>query len=286
LRKGAPALAKLMDGSPLRHARVSCGRAELFGHRLTVLAMMQPEVFQDMKALLGAQKGGVGLINRMLVGQASAPPNLASLSNLGLSPGVRTDYEERGAALLDKTIELVLKREARPTLRLDAGAERRLLNIVAEVISTRRDPTLADVGEYASRHAERVLRLAAALHVFNHGPTGEVQVDSVEAAHQIGLWSIESYAHLVTVLPKPSQVEQDAALVEVELFKAVRLYGLVFKLSVLRRLSPNIGLTRSRLDCAIPLLARAGKVSLEQVGRELMLRVHLPPAPWLSFNSR
>ncbi len=286
LRNGAPALAKLMDGSPLRHARVSCGRAELLGHRLTVLAMMQPEVFQDMKALLGAQKGGVGLVNRMLVGRAGAPPSPAALSSLGLSPVVRAGYEERGALLLDKTIELVLKREARPTLHLAAGAERRLIDVMGEVASTRRDPKVGDVSEYASRHAERVLRLAGAFHVFNHGPTGEVQVESVEAAHQVGLWSIDTYGELTTVPPKPTQSEQDAARVEDALNKVAFRYGPRLPLSSLRRMSPNIGLTKARFDRALPLLAGAGKIELfMQEGAEMVF-VNQPSARWLSFNSR
>ncbi len=286
LKHGASTLAKLVDGAPLFQARVYRGRAALKDHRLTVLAMMQPDVFDDVKALLGVGKGGVGLINRFLLGWANPSPGCVSMSGPALTPAVRTGYENRVNALLGETIESVLTRRSRPMLHPDRHAERRVLDIADQVALSRRDPSLSDASEYVSRHTERIIALAGAIHVLQHGAEGEIQLESIEAAHRIGLWSISSFIDLTQVQPKPTQTEQDAARIEEALFKAAYAIGPTFNLSVLRDLSPNIGLTPARFNRALPLLAGSGKVTLSRYGRETWASVNPPSAPWLSFNSR
>jgi hypothetical protein len=64
------------------------------------------------------------------------------------------------------------------------------------------------------------------------------------------------------------------------------MYGPKFQLSVLRRLSPNIGLTKARFDRALPLLARSGKVTVYMEGREDWAFVNLPLVPQPFFLSR
>lgn len=283
LRNGAPTLAKLIDGSPLQHARISRGRAALQNHRFTMLGMARPNVF-DSNILLGSGKGGIGLINRFLVGQASCPPYRSAMPTFGLSPEIFSRYEECVSALLDRTIDIVLTGDARPTLRMDKSALRRFVQIAGEMTAARSDPDLTGVGEYISRHGERVLRVAGALHVFHHGTAEDVRLESIEAAHQIGLWSIRSYADLANAPPKPTQAEEDAACIENELTRLTRLYGSQFRLSELRRMSLNIGLPKTRFDRALPLLARAGKITLYMQWREDFVNVNLPPASLLGCD--
>ncbi len=290
LKNGASTLAKLTDGTPLSHARVSTGRVSIEGHRLTILGMMQPSVLEHSRELLGATKGGVGLINRCFIGRAGPATMNTATFNPNLPASTHARYDERLSALLTKTIDVVRSGEQRPTLRLDASAEQRFGSIRAWVSSVYSDPRFANVSEYISRHAERVLRSAGALHVFHHGPVGEVQVESIEAAHHIGLWSIESYIALIEAPPKPTQLEEDLARLEGELIRSANMYGPKFRLSVLRRMSPNIGLTKARFDRALPLLAHAGKVTVYADRREDWVFVNPPQMPFpmspVSFTQR
>lgn len=264
LTDGAATLAKLSDGAPLRHARVTTGRVELIDRRLTMLLMEQPDVFEGSKVFLGAKKGGIGLINRFCVGLAQEMPNGPAVFNLALPADVRARYEERVRVLLDMSIGLVHAGASRPVLILSGAAQRRLTEVGEQMRSAaKQDARFASASEYVSRHSERVLRLAAVLHVFDQGVTGEVGIDSVEAAHQIDVWSIEAYVALTHVPETLTQVERDAARIEAELKNAAPSTGLAFPLAALRRQSPNIGMTKARFDRALALLAGGGKVWIQ-----------------------
>lgn len=285
LRNGAPTLAKLLDGEPLHHARISSGRVELFGHRLTLLAMLQPNVFEDMRTLFGMSSGYVGIPNRMHFGKAYTPPNLSSLSNLALPTALKARYEPRGILLLDQTIDLVVKNGTRRTVPVDVSGERRLVEIVDEWKSVRHEPELSMDDEYKLRHGERVRRLGASLHVFNNGATGEVGLESVEAAHQIGLWSTETHTALAYVRPKLTKSQEDASRLYDALIRLASKFGPLHKLSELRRTCANIGFTHSRFNNALPVLAGIGKITIFMQGRVDMVYVNVPPADWLGFNS-
>jgi len=282
LKHGGPTLAKLVNGEPLHHARVSRGRMALEGHRLTMMLAEQPGVFERDKQLMGACKGGVGLINRFMVAAATGSPNASAALNLGLPTAIRARYEERIHALLEQTIEGVRTQSARPVLRLDAAAKHRLLTIADEAMALRNDPRFAVANEYTTRHTERVLRLAGALHVFHHGPTGEVDLESVAAAHQIGMRSLDSFVAMMAVPAKPTQVEVDAARIGDALNRSAPMNGPYFPLALLRRLCTNVGLTKPRFDKALPLLAESGHVFVFADGHQDWVRVNQPFLPHMS----
>ena len=284
LQGSAAAMAKLVDGTAFYHARVSKGRAALENHRFLLHAMMQPDIFEESKAILGVGKGSVGVINRCQVAVATSSPNLLRMATFGLSAEIEARYVALVNARIDRAIELVLSGGSRPILRLNAAAERRFMDIAREAASIQHNPEFSHVLEYVSRHCERVLHAAGTLHVAEHDAEGEIQLDSVEAAHQVGLWSLDNFSELMIPRPKPTRAETDAMRLGHELIKAASFQGAYLSLPLLRRLSPNIGLTPARFSKAIPLLADAGKITLCMRGREEMIFVHLPPAPWLNFD--
>ncbi|MFZ2986359.1 DUF3987 domain-containing protein [Ideonella sp.] len=277
LKDGAATIAKLIDGTPMNHARMSTGRVSLKDHRFTMLIAEQPSVFEDSRDLLGASKGGIGLLNRFIVGTATTQPAGASAFNLGLPPDISARYDERAFALLGTAIKNVTEGRTRPVLRLDATAQQRFARIADETVRMARyDQRLVNVGEYVTRHAERLLRVAGAIHVFHHGATGEVDSTTLEAAHQIGLWSIESFLALTQAPPKPTIAEQDAELVYQALRKTSPPWThSCYRLSELRRSAPNLGMTPARFNRALPILAGQGLVTIDTQGRQDFL--HVPP---------
>jgi hypothetical protein len=276
LRSAAPTLAKLLDGSPLRHARVSTGRIELVNCRLMMLLTEQPHVFEASKVLLGASTGGVGLINRFIVASATAMPTGSSLHRVGLSEPVRRRYELRIEDLLARTIQQVKSKAERPALQLSPETQNFFIPLADEIrqkLGTH--ASYRTISEYASRHSERVLKLAGSIHVFEHGPEGEVELATVKTADMLDRWSMDNFRRMTYQPPKVSQAEQDALNLEQALAQAVHSTGrTAFPLSQVRRSAPNMGLTKARLDRAVPILAGQGKVTVMLVGS----------VDWLQFN--
>lgn len=285
-RGSAGAMAKLADCNPLYHSRVSTGRAALEDYRFLIHAMMQPDVFEECKATLGIGKGSVGLINRCQVAVATSSPSQEAVAAFDLNADIKARYAVLVKARINRGIDLVLARGDRFVLRMTAAAERRFMDIAREATSIQHSPDFAHVIEYTSRHCERVLHAAGTLHVTENDAEGEIQLESVEVAHQLGLWSIDSYADLTSVKPKPTKIEVDAEQLDAELTLVAHRYGQHLPLAPLRRNVANIGLTRSQFDRALPVLAKTGKIELYTHEGKDMILVRLPHAPWLDFNKR
>jgi hypothetical protein len=263
LLKDAPTLAKLLDASPLRSARVSTGRVELFGQRFCMLLMEQPNVFEATKVLLGASKGGVGLINRFFVARVNGSVAGRSLHHVGLSASVKQAYEKKVRELLDASIQQVEKQtRERPALHLSAEAAQYVVHLDNEI--RQRCVYGAPwffISEYVSRHVERVLRLAGAFHVFEHGIEGEISIDTIQRAAILGQWYIEAFAQMVYEPPKLTQTETDAITLERAIHEVFHTAGLsLFRQSDMRTHALNLGLTPTRFTRALAALAGQGKV--------------------------
>jgi len=275
----AATLAKLLDGSPLKSTRVSTGRKALFGERLTVLLMAQPDVFEAIKKNLGAKaKGGVGLGNRLFFAPCNGLVGGGSLHSVVLKESAKLEYDDRVVTLLDATIQQVATQmRERPTLRLCSNATKFL--IVLSDNARRKcfpgSPWLF-ISEYISRHAERVLRLAGALHVFEHGVLGEISMDTIERAAALGEWYIDAYAQMVFEPPTATQAEIDATVLERALYQFFQVVGKSkFRQSEMRACALNLGLTPARFTRALAALGGQGKV------RVVLQR----NTPWIEFNA-
>jgi hypothetical protein len=253
---GAPTFAKLMDGSSVRHARISNGegaakdiRVAISNPRLTALVLSQPEVWELLKEKMGAGEGGQGLANRF-IWDDSAAWTLNQDHSLGLRESVQAAYGARIGTLLASTSMYIRGQQSkRPVLRLTSEAE--------EYLRYLRSAQLPGVpSEYASRHAQRSLRIAGALYVFEHGAEGEVSLEFLRVAEAVDRASSAAYARLIYVPPKMNQEEQDAQTL-VHAFAGFAPNSSA-KLGELRRSAVNIGLTKARFNRALPLVCSQG----------------------------
>ncbi len=265
LLKDAPTLVKLLDGSSLHNARVSTGRVALIGQRFSMLMMEQPQIFKETKLLMGATKGGVGLINRFFVASFNGHSVQSSVHQVGLSDSVKRLYEQKIDELLDASIQHVDQQiEERPALRLSAEASHYLNTLRHE---ERRNCTpgapLSFISEYVSRHVERTLRLAGALHVFEYGTEGELSLDTLQRAATLGQWYLDAFAQIAYEPPKQSQAELDAAEIERELQQIFVAAGVThFRQSEMRASAVNLGLTPARFDNALSILGGQKKIRI------------------------
>jgi putative DNA primase/helicase len=69
---------------------------------------------------------------------------------------------------------------------------------------------LSDARDVASKAAENVARLAALLHVFEHGPAGEIGRNHVDAAARIVSWHLyEAQRYFTETAPTPALVNAE-----------------------------------------------------------------------------
>jgi hypothetical protein len=253
---GAPTIAKLMDGSGVRHARISNGngaakdiRVSISNPRLTALVLSQPEIWEQLKVRMGAGEGGQGLANRF-IWDDSAAWTLNHYHSLGLSDSVREAYGERIRSLLGSTYLIIQGHQSnRPVLRLASESDDYLRYLRSAIF-----PGVPS--EYASRHAQRSLRIAGALHVFEHGAEGEICLEFLRVAEAIDRASTAAYARLTYVPPKLSQEDHDAQTL-VHAFSGFAP-NTTARLSDIRRDAVNIGLTKARFNRALPVVCRQG----------------------------
>lgn len=281
LRHGLSTMAKCMDGDPLYHARVSEGRVHLKGQLLLMYMMLQPEVFKSMKASLGSGNGGVGIGNRMLWAQGHALPHYARLDLVRMSDEVLQQYTALVESLIFRTVERVSSKQERPALRLSSAATRHLLGL-GDSMQHFQSCTgrWRQAGEYASRHPERTLSLAAAFHALEQDDSDEVPLALVEAADEFGRWSIDSYARMTFEPPRFTATEQDALTLEAALHQVVlATCSTSLPLADLRRCASNIGLTRGRFDRAVACLGAQGKLLVVPNGRMDLLQMLVPVQP-------
>lgn len=273
LQRAAATIAKLIDGTALRRTRATTDPISLVGHRFVVLLLQQPHVLQESR-LLAMDAGGVGLLNRCLT--AIATPIVGSLHQVTLPPVLAGLHEQRVRELLDAArLNVLNNRLQLPTLEMSNEAKACFITRSDEAREESRRATGARSGlaEYMSRHGERTLQLAGAIHMYTNGLSGLFRLISaatIETAHWIGVDSIAAYAQLSH---RPTRAEADAAL----LLQALRHYhatsGLHFiVMGQLYRNAPNIGLTRQRLKAALPSVIGAGHAWIATGGREDVLQ--------------
>lgn len=280
LLQSASTLVKLLDGSPFRSARISTGRVALLWHRLCMLLMEQPDIFEETKALLGAGKGGVGLVNRFFVVRLDGLGAGGSPHGVRLSAEVEQAYEKRVYKLLDVLFEHVEQgNHERPTLKLSAEASQYLIHLDREARKhCTSDSPLFFISEYILRHAERVLRLAGVFHVFEYGTEGEISVDTLQRAESFGDWYVESFAQIFYNPPKLTQAEGDADELEKLFIQACRWTGSsIFRQSDMRTQALNFGLTPTRFSRALAVLCKQGRASMISYQSKPWIALHLSP---------
>lgn len=262
IKEAAPTLAKLNDGDDLHHARVKDGRVALTGHRFCILLTEQPGIDGAGNQLLAGTNAGVGLVNRMFVAEALATQMGAALHGVAFSNEVRTAYEARVETLIGRSIAHVIAEAERPLLRLSREAAAFLIASGDEMRNRfRGHPRELALSAYVARHAERMLRLAGVVQVFEFGTEGEIELHVMQAADAVGRWSVEQFARMTDVPPKPSQAEKDVQQLA-EALRQMAVSGRIFAfwLADARRYAMNIGLTRARFDRALAELGGRGLV--------------------------
>lgn len=279
MKKQASKLAKLTDGSVYSRSRGISNRIDLRKHRFMLFLQGQPQVFASQQNFLGAKGGGIGLVNRFLLFRSRATHDTACNFGITLPENIRSTYSERVTQMVDLIVTAVKEGQDRPILHLSPEAAIRLESAQHMVkYNLGMDFKLLYMSEYANRHAERIIRLAAALHAFVFGQSGEISGETLAAAEAVGRVALADYQELAYIPPKLTKAENNARRAASALLNYFPWHHQpeVIDLSYLMSNALNFGMSRSQLDGALQFLAREGFVRTQGHGRRKMLGVHLP----------
>lgn len=264
LMADSAALAKLLDCRPLRHARVSDGRTNVPWYRFCMMLLEQPDVFEKHKVLMGASRGGTGLINRFFVVEGGPMRAHGGIHHAGQLESAAPEFLKRMIQLLEATIQQVLRRvSGLPVLDLSPDAKRYLIEVDAEIRRLCTGNGLySKMPEYGTRHVERVLRMSGSDHVFHHGVEGEIQLETVQRINQFGQNSLMAFFRMTYVPPKCTKDELDAIALEAYVRRCIDWNKSCPKLKELKKCAPNFGLTSTRVSRALAWLGEHGRAQI------------------------
>ena len=265
LKSAASTLIGVIDGAPTIKKRVTKGKLRVSGQRACIFLMEQPEIFEATKATMKMRNGGDGVINRCLASQFSGCVEGNALHQAKLLPEIQTAYEVKVTHFVDETLARAKsKNSERPTIKLSPQAAQFLIAHGNDVRSQCVEGfQWFHISEYATRHAERVLRLAGAFHVFEYGVEGEISLDTIQRAATLGIWYIEEFARMMHEPPKVTQADLDVTTLENAILSVVHQTGVSkYRQSVLRACAANLGLTPARFNRALAVLGGQGKIKV------------------------
>jgi len=136
------------------------------------------------------------------------------------------------------------------------------------------DGDFAAIPDVAAKAADNVARLAAVLHVFEHGAAGAISADTVHNAGEIVTWHLYSAKALLGPL-SVSRDEANAATLDRWLLDRCAIEGVDgFSTRTLLQSGPNATRKREDFDRAVELLAEHGRVRLVQNDKRRRLAVN------------
>ena len=131
----------------------------------------------------------------------------------------------------------------------------------------------------------RVLRFSGSFEVFENGVDNEISLESVMSSDALCRMSLDAFRGLTYIAPTLSRVERDALHLHQKLLQEAANTGVTrFERTVLRRFAPNIGLTSSRVEKALPLLVDDRKAWITGSGKtDYVQLLCVPPVPRIAW---
>jgi hypothetical protein len=128
---------------------------------------------------------------------------------------------------------------------------------------------LALLPDFAAKAAEQAARIACVLHVFEHGPTGEIGTEAMEAGTRLALWHLLEARRVLTTVGTSGELADAMVLLD---FLATRPEPLSPR--AILQLGPYRTRDKGRRDRALAKLYEHGLARERQVGRSSVVEVH------------
>jgi putative DNA primase/helicase len=121
---------------------------------------------------------------------------------------------------------------------------------------------MSEARDIASKAADNVARLAALLHVFEHGPAGNIGAAHVQAATRIVTWHLyQARREFCELAPTPEML--NAQKLEAWLVRRVKEFGeLQIRTQTALKYGPGSTRHRAELDAALTVLTKAKRARI------------------------
>ena len=266
----------LWDGGEMAIDRRTRPSFVLRGRRLTFGLMAQPDALRSFLDRAGTLPRGTGFIARFLIAWPQSTQGSRAYRPAPESMPAVARFGEQICALLDTPLATDVHGGLTPVvLNLSPAARQAWIQIFNAIErQLRMDGFLRAVRDVASKACENVARLAALFHVLEHGVSGEIEVDCIQAADAVVGWHLNEarrvLAELDTTPALATAIRLDAWL------RAEALANGTGRVPTRRvyQYGPNCVRDGRELNAALTLLAERGRAHLQTDGRQRYIAIN------------
>jgi putative DNA primase/helicase len=268
-------LNKMWEGGTHVVDRATAASFTVRGARLTISLQVQPGVLVDfMQGDRGLSRAS-GFLARFLVAQPLSTAGTRLYREIVSMPEL-DGFNLRIGELLAIAPTIDPERGLTPNL-LDLEPAAKALWIDCHDSIEKQLAASGDfsaIPDVAAKAADNVARLAAVLHVFEHGPTGTIGRDMVEGAARIVLWHTYSARSLLGPLSISRELG-NAANLSRWLIDRCTIEGVgEFTTTTILQSGPNGTRSREALDQALRILTDHGHARLREQGKRKLVMVN------------
>jgi Protein of unknown function (DUF3987) len=209
-------LNRLWDGNPFDRDRETRSCAHVRGRRLTTALMLQPSALAKLVAAGDGIARGVGALARFLICWPASTMGTRGYRTADLSSAALQTFDDRIRQLLDTPLPLDEAGALQPpTVRLSREAFevwRQLHDDIERELGRRGE--FSELPDFGAKAAEQAARIACVLHVFEHGPAGEIGADSMLSAARLVIWHLAETRRIFAIIGHAGETADAQVLLE------------------------------------------------------------------------
>jgi hypothetical protein len=268
-------LNRLWDGGTFDRQRETRNCAHVRGRRFTAALMLQPNALGKLCAAGDGVARGVGALARFLIAWPSSTIGARAYRPGDLDHHALQAFDARLRLLLDAPLPLEDGALKPPTVRLSQEAFdiwRSFYDDVERELG--RQGEFSELPGFGAKAAEQAARIACVLHVFEHGPQGEIGAATMMAGAKIAIWHLTETRRVFANIGRTGEAS-DADL----LLEWLRDHESAPTLGDILRLGPNRLREKKRRDGAVQKLVEHGLARVEKDGDAERLTINPKARP-------
>lgn len=251
--------ASIWSDDSISIERKTTNSFEVSGARLTLSLMVQKSSFDKYMERRGEVSRGSGIWARYLVCHPESTQGDRFLDNTTVSWEHVDVFSSRLEELLEINTELLDNpKRQRTVVELSPEASERWLDIYNAIeFENKPDGRFEGMGDYASKLAENIIRVAALFHVFE-GFEGDISERTLNYALDLCVWSSGEFRRLFV---PPAQIELDMRVLDSWLFDEIDAGRSSVRKNDILKYGPNQLRKKSRLDPALEGLYQEKRIA-------------------------
>lgn len=266
------------DGSPVGSSRVTSDDIAAYNPRLSVLLMMQRDIFSDYLEAKGAEARSSGFLARCLVCVCRSKMGTRFITGSTRPWDALIKFQARASELLDQqVIRDANGNVERVVLEFAPDAAAFWINYYNDVeAAIAPDGYFSDIPDYASKSAEYVGRVAAIFQYIEEG-SGPISLVNTQRAAEFCLWFMHQFHAIFGTRHEKSEPFRHSQDLRQWMLKKGNSCDWKWPKGKLLREGPYHLRDKATLDPALDLLVEQGYIYLESRGTAMNYSWHTRP---------